>query len=93
MDNVVRHLSDASIAHFACHGKQDTSNPLNSALILDDGPLLVSHIMKAYMPNASLVFLSACETAKGDAQVRDEAMHLAATMLFAGFRGAVATMW
>jgi CHAT domain-containing protein len=41
----------------------------------------------------SLAFLSACETAKGDKTIPDEAMHLAATLLFAGFRGVVATMW
>jgi len=93
VDNVVLHLSDATIAHFACHGTQDRTNPLDSALILDDGPLPVSQIMKTSMRSASLVFLSACETAKGDANVPDEAMHLAGTMLFAGFRGAVATMW
>jgi CHAT domain-containing protein len=41
----------------------------------------------------SLAFLSACETAKGDEGTPDEAMHLAAAVLFAGFRGVVATMW
>ena len=44
----------------------------------------------------SLAFLSACETAKGDSKTPDEAIHLAATLLFqlfAGFRGVVATMW
>ena len=93
VDSVALHLSGTSIAHFACHGRQNRTNPLDSALILDDGPLPVSRIMKTSMPNASLAFLCACETAKGDANVPDEAMHLAGTMLFAGFRGAVATMW
>ncbi|KAJ7226876.1 hypothetical protein GGX14DRAFT_348119 [Mycena pura] len=32
-------------------------------------------------------------TAKGDEKVPDEAIHLAATMLFTGFRGVVGTMW
>jgi CHAT domain-containing protein len=93
VENVIRHLSGASIAHFACHGIQGRTNPLDSALILDDGPLPIPRIMKMYVPRASLVFLSACETAQGDANIPDEAMHLAGTMLFAGFRGAVATMW
>ena len=93
VDNVARHLSRISLAHFACHGTQDRTNPLNSVLIRDDGPLPVSTIMKTSMPSASLVFLCACETAMGDANVPDEAMHLAGTMLLAGFRGAVATMW
>ncbi|KAJ7256330.1 hypothetical protein C8J57DRAFT_1650781 [Mycena rebaudengoi] len=40
-----------------------------------------------------LAFLSACETGKGDAKTPDEAMHLAASLLFAGFGGVIATMW
>jgi CHAT domain-containing protein len=55
--------------------------------------LKVSQIMQQTMPNASLAFLCACETAMGDKQLPDEAIHLGATMLFAGFRGVVATMW
>ena len=90
---VLSHLPDASFAHFACHGSQDIVNPLNSALLLGDGDLKVSKIMQNHIPNASLVFLSACETAKGDEDAPDEAMHLAATMLFVGFRGVVGTMW
>jgi CHAT domain-containing protein len=64
-----------------------------SALLLDDGDLKVSNIVGQHIPNASLAFLSACETAKGDQRTPDEVVHLAATMLFAGFRGVVGTMW
>ncbi|KAF7358249.1 hypothetical protein MVEN_00873800 [Mycena venus] len=86
--------------HFACHGTQDLENPLDSSLILTDGRLKVSDIMRQpdgdntldIKKTMSLAFLSACETAKGDKTVPDEAMHLAATLLFAGFRGVVATM-
>lgn len=94
LENVILHLSDASIAHFACHGKQNFSNPLESCLVLDGGEKLkVSQLMKTPLPNASLVFLNACETAMGEENLPDEAIHLAASMLFAGFHGAVATMW
>jgi CHAT domain-containing protein len=95
------HLRGSSIVHFACHGVQDLNHPLDSGLILSDGRLKVSDIMRIQEgDNAqdarkcmSLAFLSACETAKGDGKVPDEAMHLAASLLFAGFRGVVATMW
>jgi CHAT domain-containing protein len=95
------HLRESSIIHFACHGIQDMAHPLNSGLILTDGRLKVSEIMRRpegddalHVYNSmSLAFLSACETAKGDKGLPDEAMHLAATLLFAGFRGVVATMW
>ena len=90
---VLSSLPDISIAHFACHGIQDPSDPLASALILHDGPLKIAQIMETALPNASLAFLSACQTAKGDLKRPDEATHLAGTMLFSGFRGVVGTMW
>jgi CHAT domain-containing protein len=93
VDKVFSSLLDISIAHFACHGQQDITNPLESAFIFGDGPLKVSRIMEQPMPNASLAFLSACQTAMGDINLPDEAFHLAAALLFAGFRGTVATMW
>jgi CHAT domain-containing protein len=93
VNEVILHLSTASIAHFACHGQQNTQNPLESALFLQDGHLKVSQIMQQSMPNASLAFLSACETAMGDENLPDEVIHIGSTLLFAGFRGVVATMW
>ena len=58
-----------------------------------DGLLTVSQIMQKPLVNTSLAFLSACETAVGDKNVPDESIHIAAAMLFAGFRGVVGTMW
>ncbi|KAG8796567.1 hypothetical protein FRC12_019074 [Ceratobasidium sp. 428] len=43
--------------------------------------------------NAHLAFLSACQTATGDMVLSDEAIHLAAGMLMAGYRTVIATMW
>jgi CHAT domain-containing protein len=93
VENILSCLPSISFAHFACHGSQNITNPLNSALILGDRDLKVSEIMQSHIPNASLAFLSACETAKGDENIPDEAMHLASAMLFAGYRGVVGTMW
>jgi CHAT domain-containing protein len=94
VENVLSHLSDVSIAHFACHGVQDTCDPLKSGLILDRGEKLkIEQLMGKELQEASLVFLSACQTASGDEDLPDEAIHIAASMLFVGFRGAVATMW
>jgi CHAT domain-containing protein len=98
---VMDHLQDSSIIHFACHGVQDSKNPLDSGLMLSDGRLKVSEIMhrsgdqneERSKRAISLAFLSACETATGDSNTPDEAIHLAATLLFAGFHGVVATMW
>lgn len=94
IESVVSHLPDISIVHFACHGTQNLSNPLDSSLILDGGhKLKISKLMEIQMPKACLAFLCACETAMGTENIPDEAMHIAASMLFAGFRGAAATLW
>jgi CHAT domain-containing protein len=91
---VASHLSSSHVVHFACHDKQDAKDPLESGLILHNGiRLKVKEIMKQSTLNASLAFLSACETAMGAENLPDEAVHLAASLLFAGFRGVVATMW
>jgi CHAT domain-containing protein len=89
----VSHLPVVSVAHFACHGQHNAQDPLESALLFQDGPLKVSEIMGKSMPHASLAFLSACEPEMGDQNFPDEVIHLEATLLFAGFRGVVATMW
>ena len=43
--------------------------------------------------SAELAFLSACQTAVGDENNPEEAVHLAAGMLAVGFKGVIATMW
>ncbi|TFK38942.1 CHAT domain-containing protein [Crucibulum laeve] len=91
--DVLSHLSTVSVAHFACHGIQIPDLPLDSSLLLHDRNLKISEIIQQPMPNASLAFLSACETAKGDEEVPDEVLHLGSTLLFAGFSEVVATMW
>ncbi|KDQ55018.1 hypothetical protein JAAARDRAFT_208795 [Jaapia argillacea MUCL 33604] len=50
-------------------------------------------VMNQVVPGAQFAFLSACQTASGDPQTPDEAIHLAAGLLFAGFRSVVATLW
>lgn len=93
VEDVFARLPTASIAHFACHGKQDKSKPLNSALLVEDGNLTVAKIMQQALPNGSLAFLCSCETAMGDENIPDEAMSVGASLLFSGFSSVVATMW
>jgi CHAT domain-containing protein len=82
----------AHVLHLACHGIQD-SNPLRSAIVLRDGKLTVEDIMRLSLPHAVLAFLSACQTAKGDKSAPDQAIHIAASMLFCGFKSVIGTMW
>jgi CHAT domain-containing protein len=93
MHEVAEGLPRADIVHLACHGVQDLDDPLQSGFCLGDGKLTVSELMDVKLDRAFLAFLSACETAKGDKEHPDQAIHLAAAMLFCGFRSVVATMW
>jgi CHAT domain-containing protein len=86
-------IQATTVVHLACHGIQDNSDATQSGFCLGDGRLTISRLMELKFDKAYLAFLSACETAKGDSQHPDQAMHLAAAMLFAGFKGVIATMW
>jgi CHAT domain-containing protein len=90
---VAEALPRVDIVHLACHGVQDQEDPLESGFYLSNGKLTVSELMDIKLDQAFLAFLSACETAKGDKKHPDQTIHLAAAMLFCGFRSAVATMW
>jgi CHAT domain-containing protein len=80
------------ILHLACHGVQD-ADPLGSALLMHDGKFTIENMLQLNIPKAVLAYLSACQTAKGDKNAPDQAVHLAASMLFCGFRSVVGTMW
>ena len=47
--------------------------------------LRVPDIIALLRPHGKLAFLSACQTAKGDEDLSDEAIHIAAGMLFVGW--------
>jgi hypothetical protein len=84
--------TSAHVLHLACHGIQDT-DPLNSAIMLHDGHLTIEDIMRLSFPQATLAYLSACQTAKGVQNAPDQAVHIAASMLFCGFRSIICTLW
>jgi CHAT domain-containing protein len=93
VDKVVSEMNKCSWVHFACHGVQDLDAPLKSGFLLQNGCLELSRIMSNSVPNADFAFLSACQTAAGDLNHPDEAIHLAAGILSAGYHSVVATMW
>ncbi|EIN06809.1 hypothetical protein PUNSTDRAFT_136640 [Punctularia strigosozonata HHB-11173 SS5] len=91
--SLLEKLPQATILHLACHGHQDPENPLKSGFVMQDEMLTIERLMPVALPNAFVAFLSACETAKGDKDQPDQAVHLAAAMLFAGFKSIIATLW
>ncbi|CCO35851.1 hypothetical protein RSOLAG1IB_06044 [Rhizoctonia solani AG-1 IB] len=79
--------------HLACHAGQNPKDPTKSGFFLHDGTLDLTTINQRSFRNKGLAFLSACQTAKGDEELADEAVHLASGMLMAGYPSVVATMW
>ena len=94
VEEVLDLMKEADWVHFACHGIQDTASPTESGLCLaDQRRLKISDIISLSRSRGGLAFLSACQTAMGDEGLSDEAIHIAAGMLFAGYGGVVGTMW
>ena len=87
----------ARLVHFTCHGLPHPSDPSRSRLVLlNDAkePASVAAIRRIDVPNAALLFLSACHSAAnfGD-EVTDEVTHLAKAFLQAGFPVVVGSLW
>ncbi|KAI9569442.1 CHAT domain-containing protein [Boletus coccyginus] len=94
VEEVLSLMKEADWIHFACHGIQDAANPANSGLCLaDQRRLKLRDIIALARPHGGLAFLSACQTAMGDERLTDEAIHITAGMLFAGYGGVIGTMW
>ncbi|KIJ30106.1 hypothetical protein M422DRAFT_187563 [Sphaerobolus stellatus SS14] len=90
---VLEEMEQHDWIHLACHGIQNIRDPLKSAFALSDGMLQLESLLGKSFHHAEVAFLSACQTATGDAHLPEEAIHLAAGMLTAGFRNVVGTMW
>jgi CHAT domain-containing protein len=93
VDTVVQAMDEYSWIHLACHGVQNQTEPTKSAFALHDGNLSLETISQKSLRSAKLAFLSACQTASGDESLPEEAVHLAAGMLIAGYDSVLATMW
>ncbi|KAF8205953.1 CHAT domain-containing protein [Mycena galopus ATCC 62051] len=86
-------LPNCSWLHLACHGHQDLVDPTKSHLMLYKGTLELDTILRMPLPNAEFVFLAACQTAMGDAELVNESFHLGGGFITAGFQSAIGTMW
>jgi CHAT domain-containing protein len=84
--------------HLAAHGAYDLFNPLYSRIELaadesNDGNLEVHEVYRLDLDEASLVVLSACETALGGQSAGDEIVGLTRAFLYAGAPSVVTTLW
>lgn len=94
-EDLLRMLSECTIAHFACHGILDTKDPARSALILEGGvKLTIADLATGNFEPTQLAYLSACSTAESNAGGSiDENIHLANAFQLAGFCHVVGTLW
>jgi CHAT domain-containing protein len=96
-NDVLPLLATSSMAHFACHGTADNTDPSLSQLKLRDwktAPLDVRALLRSPLKKLQFVYLSACETAAIKAlKLREESIHLSAAFQMAGVPYTVATLW
>ena len=94
---------DVDLIHFAAHGVIDERFPLNSAIVLsipetieygqDNGVLQAWEIFESLRIDASLVTLSACETALGRKLAGEGIIGLTRAFQYAGARSVLASLW
>ncbi|KAG1731804.1 CHAT domain-containing protein [Suillus paluster] len=89
----LRILRDNHWVHFSCHGTQDFVEPFKSAFLMRDEPLRLLDISHTDLSRHEFAFLSACQTAVGDFETPDEAIHLAAGLQFSGVKSVIGTFW
>ncbi len=94
---VLARLPQCTIAHFACHGASNPTDPSKSLLFLHDhatAPLTVAALSRVNLDRAQLAYLSACSTADpGNSELLDEAIHLTSAFQLAGFPHVIGTLW
>lgn len=97
--DILSNLPKCSVFHFAGHGCTDTTDPLKSHLLLEDGPanpLSVADLLELdlHTTRPLLAYLSACGTGKiQDDRFVDESLHLISACQLVGFQHVIGTLW
>jgi len=86
-----------SVLHFATHSQLNEGNPMKSSLkmaaeAVNDGDFTAEEVFSLNL-NASLVVLSACETALGKVSSGDELIGFIRAFIYAGTPSVVTTLW
>jgi pentatricopeptide repeat protein len=90
-------LAGYGVIHFASHGEFSRNNPLESSIMLavengESGRLTTEDIFTLNI-DASLVVLSACETAIGKVNTGDEIIGLTRAFIYAGAPSVITSLW
>ncbi|MCX6614174.1 MAG: CHAT domain-containing protein, partial [Acidobacteria bacterium] len=84
--------SQAEILHFAAHSTLDTERPEKTEIVLSGGSLRLRDIYSMKV-DATLVVLSACQTALGKSMKREGLIGLTRAFQEAGVERVVASLW
>ncbi|KAF7172189.1 hypothetical protein CNMCM5623_004429 [Aspergillus felis] len=98
---VMHHLRHCKIAHFACHGVSNSTDPSQSGLVLQAGTaeprqdiLSVRDIFKSQHLQGAVAYLSACSAAENRVdELVDEVLHVVSCFQVAGFRHVIGCLW
>ncbi|MFN4254163.1 MAG: CHAT domain-containing protein [Saprospiraceae bacterium] len=98
--NFLRETGESELLHVAAHGVFNAENPMLSGLLFSkSGPddslpnLLTAARMYGLRTDAAFVFLSACNTGKGQLIESEGIMSLARALTYAGVKSQVMTLW
>jgi len=86
-------MQDASVWHFATHGRWGGDAPLRSHLGLANGERMTLVRILELKVHARLVILSACDSGLAGRRMPDEVVSFPAGLLRAGVGGVVSSMW
>ncbi|KAF3182281.1 hypothetical protein TWF751_007322 [Orbilia oligospora] len=99
--DVLDHLEDCTIFHYAGHGDSNSLEPEKGSLLINDwqtNPLTVEHLTELNLRQKSsapwLAYLSACSTSDSNAEnLHDESINLVTACQLAGFQHVVGSLW
>lgn len=92
---VLDSLPTHPLAHFACHGYANWTDPGASMLVLpgDQAAALTVADISALHLAGSLAYLSACDTTVTSPNLADEAIHITGAFHLAGYAHVIGTLW
>ncbi len=97
-ENLLEALETCRYVHISTHGQQNVFAPMLQQLFLapsasSDGIFHAYEVLGKNLAHVELVTLSACETALGRFDINDNLRGLVATLLIAGVRTVISTLW
>ncbi|WP_196763980.1 CHAT domain-containing protein [Mycobacterium avium] len=90
IDAVRNAIPDHRLLHVTAHGDLRDTDSLQSGFRLADGILSVSDLAECDVAAGELAVILACDSARGDVQLPNEALHVAGAAAQAGYAGIVA---